>query len=320
MARQGGLRPPCRPAATRRPVRSAQDHSSQQHGPQQPPFAACGLSTGAVGSHTTVARQLRPEVDGWAEELSGRQKEAARHLLRDLRRDQVARHAPCSPLPAPTSAAQSPGLTARLRAGYRGLVGARAAGTASAHREEVQRQAAPGETLGSSKEAARRHAVDAAAADLGSTGRFDSRRQPFLARLTAGWGCAQPHRRGRRGTSPEKTSHRLRGASGCERHTASVPLRTCPSPLPSWKTMALAGRCNSAPVPEQPAVRAPPGMRSDRLGRPAASRCGVSCTLLGSHSPQIAPRDHRKLWFWPAVAGPSQARWPRLGAHASPYA
>ena len=111
VARQGGLRSPCRPAATRRPVRSAQDHSSQQHGPQQPPFAACGLSTGAVGSHTTVARQLRPEVDGWAEELSGRQKEAARHLLRDLRRDQVARHAPCSPLPAPTSAAHSPGLS-----------------------------------------------------------------------------------------------------------------------------------------------------------------------------------------------------------------
>ena len=84
--------------------------------------------------------------------------------------------------------------------------------------------------------------------------------------------------------------------------------------------MALAGRCNSAPVPEQPAVRAPPGVRSERLGRPAASRCGVSCTLLGSHSPQIAPRDHRKLWFWPAVAGPSQAIWPRLGPHASPYA
>ena len=84
--------------------------------------------------------------------------------------------------------------------------------------------------------------------------------------------------------------------------------------------MALAGRCNSAPVPEQPAVRAPPGMRSERLGRPAASRCGVSCALLGSHSPQIAPRDHRKLWFWAAVAGPSQARRPRLGPHASPYA
>jgi len=103
----------------------------------------------------------------------------------------------------------SPGLTARLCAGYRGLVGARAASTASAHREQVQRQAAPGETLGSSKEGAHRHAVDAAAADLGSTGRFDSRHQPFLARLTAGWGCAQPHRRGRRGTSPEKTSRRL---------------------------------------------------------------------------------------------------------------
>ena len=86
------------------------------------------------------------------------------------------------------------------------------------------------------------------------------------------------------------------------------------------KLWALAGRCNSAPLPEQPAVRAPPGMRGERLGRPAASRCGVSCTLLGSHSPQIAPRGHRKLWFWPAVAGPSQARWPRLGAHASPYA
>ncbi len=41
---------------------------------------------------------------------------------------------------------------------------------------------------------------------------------------------------------------------------------------------------------------------------------------LGSHSPQIAPRDHGKLWFWPAVAGPSQARRPRLGAHVSPYA
>ena len=67
------------------------------------------------------------------------------------------------------------------------------------------------------------------------------------------------------------------------------PLRKCASPLPSWKTMALAGRCNSAPVPEQPAVRAPSGVRSERLGRPAASRCGVSCTLLGSHSPQNRP-------------------------------
>ena len=59
-----------------------------------------------------------------------------------------------------------------------------------------------GDQLEQRKEGARRHAVDAAAADLGSTGRFDSRRQPFLARLTAGWGCAQPERRGRRGTSP----------------------------------------------------------------------------------------------------------------------
>ena len=75
------------------------------------------LAAGSDGCHTTVARQLRPEVDGWAEELSGRHKEAARHLLRDLRRDQVARHAPCSPLPAPTSAAHSPGLSPRAGPG-----------------------------------------------------------------------------------------------------------------------------------------------------------------------------------------------------------
>ncbi len=30
--------------------------------------------------------------------------------------------------------------------------------------------------------------------------------------------------------------------------------------------------------------------------------------------------NYLEVWFWPAVAGPSQAIWPRLGAHASPYA
>ena len=54
------------------------------------------LAAGSDGCHTTVTRQLRPEVYGWVEKLGGRQKEAARHLLRDLRRDQVARHAPRS--------------------------------------------------------------------------------------------------------------------------------------------------------------------------------------------------------------------------------
>jgi len=147
--------------------------------------------------HTTAARKLRPEVDGRAEGLGGRRNEAARHLLRDLRPGQVARHAPRSQ-PCPRSPiATQPVLTARLRAAYRWLIGPRAAGAASARQELLQRQAAPGETLGGSKEGASRHAADSAAVDLGPTGRFDRRRQPFLARLTAGGGCVQPDRSGR---------------------------------------------------------------------------------------------------------------------------
>ena len=107
--------------------------------------------------HATAARKLRPEVDGRAEGLGGRRNEAARHLLRDLRPGQGARHAPRSQ-PCPRSPiATQPVLTARLRAGYRWPIGSRAAGAASARRELLQRQAAPGETLGSSKEGASRH-------------------------------------------------------------------------------------------------------------------------------------------------------------------
>ena len=84
----------------------------------------------------------------------------------------------------------APVLTARLRAGYRWPIGSRAAGAAFARQELLQRQAAPEETLGSSKEGASRRAADSAAVDLGPTGRFDRRRQPFLVRLTAGGGCA----------------------------------------------------------------------------------------------------------------------------------
>ena len=108
--------------------------------------------------HATAARQLRPEVDGRAEGLGGRRNEAARHLLRDLRPGQGARHAPPQPALAPLPHRNSaPVLTARLRAAYRWLIGPRAAGAASARQELLQRQAAPGETLGSSKEGASRH-------------------------------------------------------------------------------------------------------------------------------------------------------------------
>ena len=85
------------------------------------------------------------------------------------------------------------------------------------------------------------------------------------------------------------------------RAVRSQPLFThCPTPPPSWKTIALSGRCKSAPGPEHRAMRAPPGTRSGRLGRPSTSPCDVSCALLGSHSP---PHDPTRAGKTMALAG-----------------
>ena len=93
------------PAGARRPCTAAAPPPAALSGS----LSAAAAAAGSDGCHTNVARQLRPEVDGWAEELGGRQKEAARHLLRDLRRDQVARHAPCSPAPSSHIRSSEPG-------------------------------------------------------------------------------------------------------------------------------------------------------------------------------------------------------------------
>ena len=87
------------------------------------------------------------------------------------------------------------------------------------------------------------------------------------------------------------------GASGAQ----PAPLcASCPTASPSWKTIAPAGRYKSAPGPEHRAMRAPPGTRSGRLGRPSTSPCDVSCALLGSHSPQHDPTRAEKTM---ALAG-----------------
>ena len=114
--------------------------------------------------------------------------------------------APLSPLPPPHLRAGA------NSAGCRRLIGARAAGATSAHRGPRRRQASarrnPRQQPGC-RPRSRSGAADSAVAHLGSIGRFHRRRQPFLACLTAGWGCAQPDWSVRPGASPRKSPRRL---------------------------------------------------------------------------------------------------------------
>ena len=179
-ARSGaGARPGpagCERAPPRRPLglgRRLRARAPPRYGPccgAKPAAAAAGSQAPSCTSDllATTAALLRPEVGGRVGGLGGPRNEAARHLLRDLRSGQVARHAP-SPEPGATRthACLSSWLVLnhrRLCAGYRGLIGTRAASATSPHRELLQRQATLGETLGSSVEGAGRHAAEPAAA------------------------------------------------------------------------------------------------------------------------------------------------------------
>ena len=133
----------------------------------QPPNGKCPYDGGAVtiGTHNKPNNWWGPFA---GDELRLKQRNRVRHTYtwdddakkmdgvpRDLRSGQVARHAP-SPEPRATrTQPRLPELVAvlnrrRLCAGYRGLIGTRAASAASPHRELLQRQATLGETLGSS--------------------------------------------------------------------------------------------------------------------------------------------------------------------------
>ena len=101
-----------------------------------------------------------------------------------------------SPAPAPPSqlspgangpAACSLPLADRSTGCRRGLRASRAAAAPSCARRNARQQQG-------GRQPSR---ADSAAVDLDPIGRFDRRRQPFLARLTAGGGCVQPDRSGR---------------------------------------------------------------------------------------------------------------------------
>ena len=112
-ARSGaGARPGpagCERAPPRRPLglgRRLRARAPPRYGPccgAKPAAAAAGSQAPSCTSDllATTAALLRPEVGGRVGGLGGPRNEAARHLLRDLRSGQVARHAP-SPEPRAT--------------------------------------------------------------------------------------------------------------------------------------------------------------------------------------------------------------------------
>ena len=83
------------------------------------------------------------------------------------------------------------------------------------------------------------------------------------------------------------------GASGAQ----PAPLYTLPHP-----STIMENYCSGWPLQvstwvrpsSHRAMRAPPGTRSGRLGRPSTSPCDVSCALLGSHSPPHDPTRAEK--------------------------
>ena len=209
-ARSGaGARPGpagCERAPPRRPLglgRRLRARAPPRYGPccgAKPAAAAAGSQAPSCTSDllATTAALLRPEVGGRVGGLGGPRNEAARHLLRDLRSGQVARHAP---RPEPGATRTHACLSSRLMlnrrrlcAGYRGLIGTRAASAASPHRELLQRQATLGETLGSTWRAPGVTQQSQQLRIRGSTGRFDRRRPPFLAVMRAAGADLQPSR------------------------------------------------------------------------------------------------------------------------------
>ena len=180
-ARSGaGARPGpagCERAPPRRPLglgRRLRERAPPRYGPccgAKPAAAAAGSQAGPE-LHVRLARHHGSAAPAGGGRSRGRARRAAERGRSAspsyLRSGQVARHAP-SPEPGATRthACLSSRLVLnrrRLCAGYRGLIGTRAASATSPHRELLQRQATLGETLGSSVEGAGRHAAEPAAA------------------------------------------------------------------------------------------------------------------------------------------------------------
>ena len=224
-ARSGaGARPGpagCERAPPRRPLglgRRLRARAPPRYGPccgAKPAAAAAGSQAPSCTSDllATTAALLRLEVGGRVGGLGGPRNEAARHLLRDLRSGQVARHAP-RPEPGATrthaclsswlvltaaGCAQGVQRSDRHTGCRRGLPAPRTtAAPSSTRRNPRQQWRALGVTQQSQQLRIR-----------GSTGRFDRRRPPFLAVMRVARADLQPNRCARQAPCPWKDLRRL---------------------------------------------------------------------------------------------------------------